>query len=119
MESVSKNDVLDPSVCSIINSLRSDLYYVTCTDNSSTSAVTISTAPDYTEQYLGCVITELFQPDGTCRRGQTSARIDRACMPTSPVLMAIDKLQAFPAWRLASPAARASATGPTRYSTIK
>ena len=61
MESVSKNDVLDPSVCSIINSLRSDLYYVTCTDNSSTSGVTISTAPDYTEQYLGCVITELFQ----------------------------------------------------------
>ena len=55
--------ILDQSVCSIINSLKNELYYITYKDNypttsSTTSSTTISSSASL--EYLGCEMTELL-----------------------------------------------------------
>ena len=54
--------VLDQSVCSIINSLKNDLYFITYKDHYPTTTTTSTTTTSSTSslQYLGCVMTELF-----------------------------------------------------------
>ena len=56
--------ILDQSVCSIINSLTNELYYITYKDHYPTTTTTTttmtSTSTTSSLQYLGCVMTELF-----------------------------------------------------------
>ena len=62
--SIEKDEILDPRVCSVINSLRNDLYSITCKDNPTTSSPTVTNSPttDHTPPvYLGCVMKDLFQ----------------------------------------------------------
>ena len=54
--------ILDQSVCSIINSLTNELYYITYKDHypTTTTTMTTTTSTSTSLQYLGCVMTELF-----------------------------------------------------------
>ena len=53
--------ILDQSVCSIINSLKNELYFITYKDNyPTTTTTTTTTISTDSLQYLGCVMTELL-----------------------------------------------------------
>ena len=61
LDSISMDAILDQSVCSIINSLKNELYYITYKDNYPTTTTTTNTTISSDSlQYLGCVMTELL-----------------------------------------------------------
>ena len=62
LESIEMDAILDQSVCSIINSLKNELYYITYKDSyPTTTTTTTTTISSASLQYLGCVMTELLE----------------------------------------------------------